>query len=287
MGFDKEEKYDWNWFRSSINQTARTIEPQIKQLLDFVSEVDLIVQQVVDRPTSYASERPQDYVVSILVVRSFRLFVSSMILSLSGYADVVPNLKRSVMEIGLMLLNMSSNPVAVALGYMLHSVQEEIISMETELGRLNTKGGNALNLPRNLEEWKNFHSLLGDLAKDRGLIAEEIQRNFARTSVRSLCREHASEEYYLVNYKADSLFTHGLHACLGGLVEDNPDQRTFMLGPAINHADAAVMDSIAQMTANLALAGDILEDEGVAQNAMSLCRRVENLITKSWSRMPE
>jgi hypothetical protein len=150
------QSYDWNWFKSGINQASRSVETQARELFALVPEIDATVRLALNRPTSYASDRPQDYVVSILIVRSFRLFISSIILSTAGYSDAVPNLGRSIMEIGLMLLDIRSDPVATSLGYMLHSAQEEIVSMETQLGRLAAKGEDALNLPTNLEEWCRF-----------------------------------------------------------------------------------------------------------------------------------
>jgi hypothetical protein len=281
------EQYDWNYFKSSINQTNRSVEAQAKELLDLVSDVDLAVQRVVDRQTSYASERPQDYVVSILIVRSFRLFISTIILGASGYADIVPNLGRSIMEIGLLLLEIRSNPVPTSLGYMLHSAQEEIITMETELGRSRAKGADVLNLPTNLEEWRHFHSDLASLARDKGLCAEEIERSFARTSIRSLCKRHGIEEYYLVNYKFSSLFTHCLHASLDGVIVEDQTRREFVLSPVDYHGDAALMDSFAQMITNLVLAGEILEDDDVGQMGTSLSQKVETIIISTRSRTKE
>jgi len=82
---------------------------------------------------SYASDRPQDFVVPTLSVRAFRLAISSIQLALSGYVDSVPNLDRTIFEIGIRLLDISTDPIAASLAYLIQGAHEEISTMEIEL----------------------------------------------------------------------------------------------------------------------------------------------------------
>ena len=273
-----QDRFDWNWFKSSIDETDKRAAPQMQELLDLVSEVDTAVQKAIARPTTYASERPQDYVVSILIVRCFRLFISGILLAVSGYPDVVAGVIRSMAEIWLLLLEIRSHPVETSLGYMLHSVEEEIVTMQRELDHLKASGTTTLNLPENLEVWRNFHSDLQSVARARGQCAKKIENQFSRLTIRDICRRNDIEKYYFVNYKFQSILCHGLHASLDGLVTEGNGKRSFSLGPVVFDNEAAVMDSFSHMATALILTGEILEDSDVLQWGESLTHTVESAI---------
>lgn len=223
--------YGWSWFRDEIQKGVAFSERYCRGLLDLVEEMDLIVGALLARPTSPMSDRPQDYVVSVLVTRAFRLTISSLYLGLGGYPDSATNFQRTVWEIGIRLLDMTTAPVAAALGFLLDGAASEVSQVEAELDHRQRHGLPVHLLPRNLETLRAHYERLGRLARDRDLDPEAVRRAHGRLNVREVCRRFGVEKAYLVDYALTTGYVHEKNLATSDYVIERPDERQFHLGP--------------------------------------------------------
>jgi hypothetical protein len=125
--------YGWPWFRDEIRKGVALSERYCSDFLALVADIDSVAGEVFARPTSPFSDRPQDYVVSVLVARAFRLTVSALYIGLGGYPDSGTNLERTVWEISIRLLDMTRARADAALGFLLEGTASEIAQVEAEL----------------------------------------------------------------------------------------------------------------------------------------------------------
>jgi hypothetical protein len=175
--------YNWQWFRNEIRRCSDAAESECLIFLNLVEQCDKVVSQMVSRPMSYASDRPQDYVVPILATRAFRLAISSLQIALSGYADSTPNLNRTVFEIAIRLLDISTDPIASSLAYLMQGAKEEISTMEVELRYRKETGLTTLNLPVNLERMREYLKQLQELCQKKGIDPEDACKKHGKLNV--------------------------------------------------------------------------------------------------------
>jgi hypothetical protein len=154
----EQSAYGWPWFRKEIQDGVAFSERYCSDLLDLVQEMDAVSGVVFARPTSPLSDRPQDYVVSILTARALRLTVSALYIGLGGYPDSANNLERTAWEISIRLLDMTTAPVAAALGFLLDGAASEISQAQAELDHRRTNGEPVHLLPENISRLK-VHSM--------------------------------------------------------------------------------------------------------------------------------
>lgn len=268
-----DEAKKWTWFREAGLEALRTTEPKLKQLLDLIEEEDRLLSNLLDRETSWASERPQDYVSCVLSARAFRLTVSAIFISLSGYPDTAPNLIRSIWEISVRLLDLCDNPVSGALGYLLKGSTDEIRMMETELKHFLDTKANIGQLETNLQTCKDDRTKLRATASSHGLDPDLIEKRHGKMNVKKICARNGIEKSYKVDYTFGSLFAHSHHASMDGLIQNYENARLFILGPNTEETGGMVSDAISYMALVLDIAARIVGDT-------LLVKRTENLSSK-------
>lgn len=143
-------KFDWNWYHENLIRCVQNAEPNCQYLLDLIEEFDSVAKGLTERDMSIDSDRPHDYIVPVLAVRSYRLAISAIWNALSGFPDSVPNLIRTIFEIGIRLLDMTDDPVAASLGYLMQGAQEEVSTIQEELNFRRENGHECGNLEKNL-----------------------------------------------------------------------------------------------------------------------------------------
>jgi hypothetical protein len=219
---------------------------------------------------SYASDRPQDFVVAVLSVRAFRLTISSLHLALSGYPDSSTALDRSVFEIALRLLDLTRAPEAASLGYLIQGAAEEISTMNAEIEHRNRKGVPSGNLPKNLQRMQEHVQLLEDLCRAKGIDPELARKQHGRLNFRETARDFDIERAYLVDYAYASSHVHEKNVATPVFYSETPESRNLELGPAIEEAVHAVPDSLKYLTTVLEVASKILDDRELVHRAESL-----------------
>ena len=244
------------------------------------SRVCDIVIKMVHRPMSYASDRPQDFVVPILSVRAFRLAISSIQLALSGYVDSVPNLDRTIFEIGIRLLNMTTDPIAASLAYLMQGANEEISTMEVELAYRKQHGLEAINLPTNLKHMHKYVENLQVLCRNRGIDPEVARKKHGKLNIREICRKFGIEKAYLVNYAYTSSYIHEKNVATADFYYESPGSRNFEMGPIPQAISYAIADSLMNLALVLEIGCKILEDEGLIHRSAGLVQSVKERISE-------
>lgn len=271
-GQESEPVYDWCWFARNMQDVMHTNERLSAEVLDIVAGADALAHRIVARPTSAYSDRPQDYVASLLVSRSFRLAVSSIYLALSGYADSAVNLDRTVWEIGIRLLDMTRAPDAAALGYLLDSAQSEVDHLKVELQYREGEGLETAHLADHLANAESEVRDLTEAAHARDLDATKIKNKHGRLNFRQVCKDFGIEKAYLVNYAFASGHVHEKNMASSDYVTEANLERGFELGPLTDArlARFSVMDALTNFCQVLSLASDIVEDPEAIEAAESL-----------------
>ena len=185
---DTKEYWNWDEFRAAMDEHLSLHTHESKDPLSLVQECDKIVSRIVARPLSYACERPQDFVAALLTTRSFRLCISAIRISLSGYPEMVPNLTRTIWEIGLWLFLIQNDPIGASLGFLLSGVEQEIEMMENDLQQRYSGKEHLGNLPKNLQTWKDYREALEGIIRKHGLSLEEIQKKYEKLSPWKVCK---------------------------------------------------------------------------------------------------
>ena len=272
----KASGYSWLWFRNEIRDRVTFTEPHCRDLLDLLEEMDSIVGAIFARPTSPFSDRPQDYVVSILVARAFRLTVSSLYIGLGGYADSASNLDRTTWEIGIRLLDMTSQPIAAALGFLLDSAASEISHVQAELSYRQINSEPIHLLAKNLAVLQRHYELLKQATRDRHLDPDRIRRTHGRLNIREVCKRFDIEKAYLVDYAFNSAYVHEKNAASSEYVIEGEHERQFHLGP-VGSPDAAaamVFDVLMNMARVLTTATRIVQEKAIITSADRLLDKV-------------
>ena len=272
--------YDWSWFRNEMQACSDALEPACRPFLDLIHGCDQIVDMIVNREMPYASEKPQVFVVAVLAVRAFRLTVSSLQLSLSGYPDSSPALDRSVFEIALRLLNLSTAPEAASLGYLIQGATEEISTMSAEIEHCNKEGFPLGNLPENLQRMKEHVLLLEDLCRAKGIDPEQARKQHGCLNFRQTAQDFGIEKAYLVDYRYASSHVHEKNVASSVFYSDTPEGRLFLLGPAQDEAVYAVPDSVKHLTTVLKVASKILDDRKLILRSEKLLAAYNDILYK-------
>jgi hypothetical protein len=235
--------------------------------LKLFSDYRHLAERIVNRPSSYASSRPQDYVVSLLTLRSFRLAVGVIVLSQHGYSDLAIDSARSIWEIGIRLADMIKQPVPAAFGYLLGGVSEEITFMQEELRHRTASGMDAGNLQANITVMTEYRTSLEARAKALGYDPAIILKRYGRLNFRQVCTDLGLEKAYLVSYKFSSTCTHGFAASVDQFIREHDGIRELDFGPAADHAFASVLDALKNLIVVIGFAAEIVEDDAILCDA--------------------
>ena len=270
-------EYGWEWFRSSMAKATLWSEPPCRDALGLVREIDELVSQILAWPTSPFSERPQDYVVSLLVTRSFRLAVSTVHLSLAGYADSATVMQRTVWEIALRLLDMTTAPVEAASGYLLDSAAIEIGHLEAEVGYMEAEGEPLGFVPQNLEMAREHYADLRKAAADKGFAPDYLRGRHGRLNYRDVCRRFEMDRAYLVGYAFLGACAHEKNAASDDFVKEKDEHRDFEVGPVgpPERNAATVFDVLGLMIGILPIAASIMERKDLVEPAQQLANRMQ------------
>jgi hypothetical protein len=246
-----------------------------------IQECDQIVSALLHRQMSYASDRPQDYVVAVLLVRAFRITISSLHLALSGYPDSSPALDRSVFEIALRLLDLNTAPQAASLGFLIQGATEEIATVEAELDSRKQTGLSTGNLQENLQRMGEYVQSLKKLCRTKGIDPEQAQKRHGRLNFRQVARDFGIENAYLVGYAWASSYVHEKNVAASVYYSATPERHNFALGPIPGEAvHAAVPDSVKYLTTVFEVASEILDDKELAHRSERLSAAYAEKLTR-------
>lgn len=274
---DNKEYWKWDEFKAAMDEHLLSHEHETEDLLQLVQECDKIVSKIVDRPLSYAHERPQDFVVALLATRSFRLYISTIRISLSGYPEIAPNLTRTIWEIGLWLFLIQNDPIGASLGFLLSGVEQEIEIMENDIQQRSDEKKHLGNLPKNLQTWKDYKETLEDIIRKHGLSLEAIWKKYKRISPWKVCKNFGLEHAYKINYAFMSGHVHERgFANEVFLDESQSDVRKFVLGPVCSGCIAGVVDALYTLIANLCVAAAIIGEFDLQEK----CREIRDRISR-------
>lgn len=276
---DHKEYWNWDEFRAAMDEHLSSHKHESKDLLQLVQECDKIVSKIVDRPLSYAYGRPQDFVVALLTTRSFRLCISAIRISLSGYPETAPNLIRTIWEIGLWLFLIQNDPIGASLGFLLSGVEQEIQMMEYDFQHRWGKKEHLGNLPKNLQTWKDYQETLEGIICKHGLSLEDIRKKYRRLSPWKVCKNLGFERSYKISYAFMSGHVHERgFANEAFLDESQSGVRKFVLGPVCSGCTEGVVDALSTLIANLCGAAAIVGESDLEEK----CREIGDRISKFW-----
>jgi len=281
-----EPRFGWRYFSGTMRQSLRDAEARWSPVLDAIEVADTLVGRLVARETSYVSERPQDYVACVLIVRCFRLAVPAIYVALSGFADSSPNMYRTVWEITVRLLDMAANPYAGSLGYLLAGASEELSVAKSERDHRATEGlpaSEALEL--NIKDFEARHKELQNLALARDLDPVRIERRYGRLNFRETCKRLGIENAYLVNYAFASGYAHEKNIATGDFSALGDGERQFELGPVLDSRIEAVADTLRYLFIAIQGAASLLDDQVAVEQAEAELRRLEGLA--DWPVVPD
>jgi len=276
---DNKECWNWNEFSAAMDEHLSSHKHESKDLLQLVQECDEIVSRIVERPLSFAQERPQDFVTALLITRSFRLCISAIKISLSGYPEIAPNLTRTIWEIGLWLFLIQNDPISASLGFLLSGVEQEIEMMEYDLQERCSEKECLGNLPKNLQTWKDYRETLEDIIGKHGLSLEDLQKKYGRLSPWKVCKNLGLVRAYKISYA----FMSG-HVHERGFVnevfldESQAGVRKFVLSPVCSGCIEGVLDALNTLIANLCGAAAIIGESDLEEK----CREIGDRISKFW-----
>ncbi len=267
--------YGWKEFHTVMNYMAEINEIKDSQLLDLIKKYDHFVCKLVNRSTSYKSNRPQDYVVCILGARSFRLATGGIYLAVSGYSDLSPNLGRTIWEISLRLINMKSNPVASSLGYLLFSCAEDLSIDEAELKYRTENNLELVYIPDHIKAKKEYFNKLKSEASKKGLNPDKIQKKYGKISIYKICKELGIEKAYKVNYGYDCGHVHERNLTTHTIVKETKGGREFELGPINEACLEGAADILTNLSLALYAAAEIVEDKKLVIESEDLMKEIK------------
>jgi hypothetical protein len=257
-------------------------EPRLARLYELVREYDEFVGVVLDRPHGLDTAHPQDYLASVLLVRSFRLMVGGLWLAASGYSDLSPNLGRTIWEIGIRLFYSQKEPVAAALPFFAYAADSDLASMEAELRHRRSRDEPVGKLPANCERVRAYRTWLESLAVAKGVDLPKALNLFGRLNLRQACREMGVEKAYLVDYAFASGHVHERNLTTVSFLAVSEGVGQYDLGPA----EQADIDAVS---------ADLLRDfslvaEGAARlvgdvSAIGLAESIQRKLTRALQEM--
>lgn len=247
---------DWEGYRSLMNKCYHLVEPQINELLDFVKHIRVMVNKILERPLSYASERPQDFVMAFLVTRSFRLFISSLNLSLSGYPDSTPNIERTIFEINLRFLQIKKDPLKASLGFLLHSIDEELEPLKFAMEFLDISDKHLLEI--NILNLEKYYHDVERIINDLNFDPQKLKKIFGKLNVANTLSEFPIA--YKITYKNMCGFSHEKLLANFYFYEQTDVKKKFLLGPTISSVKGHILDSFIHIFSTLAHCFQIINE---------------------------
>jgi hypothetical protein len=282
----EHQKYDWNWFRTNMASCMEESEQTCLPLLKLFDQFDEAILKITNRDMAIDSERPQDYVVPLLAVRSFRLAVSAVSLALSGYLDSGPNLERTIFEIHMRLLDMSSDPAGASLAFLMQAQMEEISIVRIELDYRQAHCLHVHNLAINLRTMEQHLELLRGIAKKRGHDPQSLIDRYGKVNIHDVCRRFGIEKAYSVNYAFACGYVHEKNIASSQFSYDSYERRVFELGIVQEGIAAGVSDALIGLSAVLSSAARLLKDTLLIEKAQRLhdltLKTVEAYIAKGY-----
>jgi hypothetical protein len=277
----QETDYSWPWFHQETKRVAEIAErePAALTLLAFLPEFGAVLEEILARPSSPLSDRPQDYVAALLASRSFRLTIGAIQLSLSGYPDSAVNLQRTVWEVHIRCLDLTRDSVAGALGFLLDGVAAEIKEMQTLFARLEKKKQPTQVLAIHLKHGEDRWQALAERARAFGFDPKVIQKQRGHLNVFEVCKDFEIEDAYRLDYAHGSGHVHEKNRASPLFVTQNENERVFELGPVVGlHTLASIADTLTNLSRVLWTIGKIVDDEGVLERAGRVMLRLRAVV---------
>lgn len=246
-------------------------------IFKYIPILDHVVAKIIDRPLSYAYERPQDFVTAILSVRAFRLTIGGLHIASSGYPDLTPNISRTVWEISLRLLLLKENPIKGSIGYLLFGVSEEIKSLDAEIEHRKSRQQVLGKLERNRKTIKEYHDELKAIAKKRGINPDQAQKEFGKINTKKLCKKYGIGKAYKVNFAFQSGFIHARYETRQDFYEESSGMRTFNMGLLESGCREAALDALLNLALVISFAAEVVEDKKVITETDSILREINSL----------
>jgi hypothetical protein len=271
---------EWDEFNEMMDINLSRQGVKCKHFLQLIQECDKIISKILNRPLSYAYERPQDFVTAILITRTFRLCISAIKISLSGYPEVVPNIIRTAWEIGLWLFLIQKDPIGASLGFLLSGIDEEIKMMEHDINLRRANKENLGNLEKNLEIQKNYRRELENIICKHEMSVAEIRKRYGKLSPREVCKRFGFESGYIGWYVFMSGHIHE-RGFANDIFLDESDEnvRKFILGPVDSSCVGGVIDALTTLISNLCTAAEIIGDNEVKENCKEIDKKFHDIIT--------
>jgi len=278
------DAYDWRYFRLAMMERFLANEPQCRPMLELIGECDEIVTAIVSRPMSYSGQRPQDFVTGILVTRSFRLAISAIHVSLTGYGDSVPNLCRTILEIALRLQLIIHDPVAASLGFLLYGAREEIKSIEAGIRYFESKGLGLGNLLKNLETMQGYERQLEEIIRSHRLSPHQITKTYGRLSPFKILEDLGMENIYKVSYGFYSGFVHETGQSMDETLDQSiPGEMRFVLSPLPAGSTESIYDVLHDLVMTLALGAHVVASAELETRCEQLLQKLEDASNSSAS----
>jgi hypothetical protein len=189
----------------------------------------------------------------VLTARSFRLLIGGLWLSSCGYADLSPNLNRTIREIGIRLYYSQLDPPAATIGFFLHADRRNLVALEAELSHRRVRGENVGHLDWNCDELRRHREWLETVAASRGVDVTSAVEKFGQLNFRKVCQQKGIEKAYLVDYVLDSGHVHERDVTTNSFLSVRGDRGEYELGPT---GVDAIQPAVFDMFRNFGLVAD-------------------------------
>lgn len=267
--------FPWSAFRATMADLAVRNERRCSKLYALIEPFDAFVGAVIRHPHGIDSERPQDCLACVLVVRSFRLAIGGLWLAASGYPELSPNLDRTIWEIGIRLVYSQKDPVTAALGFFIYAARREAESIEAELAHRRSRALDLEHFPENYQSVRSRQNWLESAAKARGIDVAKAVTTFGKLNIREACREIGIEKAYLVDYAFDSGYIHERNLATESFLSVSGSIGEYELGPTEGGPVCeATFDILKSFSLVAEGAARLLEDESVLTKAEKLRGRL-------------
>lgn len=248
-------------------------EAEWPELFSAISSYDDLLGRIVKRQFDMR-RRPQDYVVCVLAVRSFRLAIGALYLGGSGYPDIVPALVRTLWEIQLRLLLMRENPAAAALGYLMYveSKAAEMVHAEGEHRQQTGKDSQPISV--SLATLQARLQSLRDIAHQLAVDPDSALRTYGKLNVRQTATKLGLEHEYRVSYAFNSGHVHERNLATPFFLQQGQDETAFEPSCVTQSSCEAVCDLLVHLGRVAKVSTLILEDPTLVLDASNLLDRV-------------
>ncbi|MGP8321659.1 MAG: DUF5677 domain-containing protein [Methanosarcinaceae archaeon] len=281
------ENIGLKWYLRQMNESLTSNLSRWDEHFSIVYEYENILTSFIEVYSKRDPVRFQDYVALLLVIRSFRLTISGIFLSLSGYPDSLPNLNRTVFEIWIRLIHIKTNPSEGAIGYLLSGKDEEIKAISAEIEFRRGKGMEYSGFDNNLVILKKQYADIESKALEIGCDPNKSIRNYGKLNVGQLIKKWGYPELkraYAVDFRYSCGFIHERNVASYLYSWGEIDKTWFHLGPAVQEeCFVAAWDIVRDLGMSIASAAEVLEDLIIIEKTQRLLQRV-NEMTESISR---